>query len=191
MRKTDRLSETLPDHPVWRALSLHVIGPADAALGFADRLARENGWRPAHAARVVEEYRRFCFLAVTTGQEMTPSDAVDQAWHLHLTYTRDYWERFCPDILGRALHHGPTAGGASEGHRYFEQYAQTIKAYDAAFGRLPPADIWPDAGRRLIADPKARRVHPRDALILPWWVVRLIAAALPLLVLLYLILKGA
>lgn len=153
------------DHPLWSKISRYTIGPDGAAFSFAARLARENGWSAAYAARVVEEYRRFCFLAVTAGQEMTPSDAVDQAWHLHLTYTRDYWERFCPSILGCSLHHGPTAGGTAERHRFFDQYAATLKAYETAFG-MPPADIWPDAKRRLIDDPKARRVHPRDGILI-------------------------
>ncbi len=153
------------DHPVWSKLSRYSIGPDAAALSFAQRLARENGWSIAHADCVIEEYRRFCFLAVTAGHEVTPSDAVDQTWHLHLTYTRDYWERFCPDILGCALHHGPTAGGYVERHRFFDQYAATLKAYEAVFG-TPPADIWPDAQRRLIDDPKAWRAHPRDYFII-------------------------
>ena len=86
MSKTNRLPAFPPGHPVWLSLSRYTIGPADAALPFAARLARENGWSDAHAARVMEEYRRFCFLATTAGHEVTPSDAVDQAWHLHLTY---------------------------------------------------------------------------------------------------------
>lgn len=163
------------DHPVWTALSHYSIGPDDAALSFAQRLARENGWSAAYTARVIEEYRRFCFLAVTAGHPVTPSDAVDQAWHLHLTYTRDYWERFCPDVLGRPLHHGPTAGGAAEQHRYFLQYADTLRSYERAFG-TPPADLWPDARRRLNEDHKARRVHPRDAFILPRRATMLAAA---------------
>lgn len=167
MPATDPRSALL-DHPVWQALRHYQIGPDDAALSFADRLARENGWKPAFAARVIEEYKRFAFLAVTAGRELTPSDAVDQAWHLHLTYTRDYWERFCPQVLGTALHHGPTAGGAGERHRFFRQYAETLGAYEAAFGTPPPPDIWPSARRRLLIDPRARRVHPRTALILPW-----------------------
>lgn len=165
MRTADIRSTPL-DHPVWQALSHYTIGPQDAALSFADRLARENGWKPAFAARVIEEYKRFAFLAATSGHDVTPSDAVDQAWHLHLTYTRDYWERFCPEILGAALHHGPTAGGPDERNRFFRQYADTLAAYEAAFGVPPPPDIWPSARQRLIIDPRARRVHPRQALIL-------------------------
>lgn len=115
---------------------------------------------------MVEEYRRFALLAATAGHPVTPSDAVDQAWHLHLSYTRDYWERFCP-LLGRPLHHEPTAGGPAEQHRFFDQYADTLLAFEQAFGTVPPADIWPDAARRLLRDPEARRVQPRDVIILP------------------------
>lgn len=166
MSGSDPSSFPAPDHPVWAALSRYTVGPESAELSFLQRLARENGWTPAEAERVFEEYRRFCFLAVTAGHEVTPSDAVDQAWHLHLTYSRDYWERFCPDVLGRPLHHGPTAGGSAERDRFFEQYARTLKAYEATFGP-PPADLWPDAHRRLVDDPRARRVHPREAWIVP------------------------
>jgi len=167
MSETSRPSTSCPDHPVWASLSPYSIGPEDAVLSFAARLARENGWSAAYAERVIAEYKKFCFLAVTGDREVTPSDAVDQAWHLHLTYSRDYWERFCPDILGRPLHHGPTAGGAGERGRFFEQYAETLKRYERVFGEAPPADIWPDGARRLIDDPRARRVHPRDAFIIP------------------------
>src|SRR6478736_803431 len=163
--------------PVWDALFHYTIGPEDAALSFVDRLARENGWTRDHAQRVVAEYKRFAFLAVTADHQVTPSDAVDQAWHLHLTYTRDYWERFCPDVLGRALHHGPTAGGVVEQARFFEQYAQTLRSYERVFGS-PPADIWPGAAQRLLDDPRARRVHPRDTILVPRKAARAVLVAL-------------
>jgi hypothetical protein len=161
---------TIPRHddPLWVALSCYTVGPDDAALGFAARLARENGWSSARAERVLGEYKRFCYLAMRAGHPVTPSDAVDQAWHLHLTYSRDYWERFCPEVLGGPLHHGPTAGGADEGARYAEQYAATLRSYERLFGEEAPADLWPSTKRRFHADPKARRVHPRDGLFLTW-----------------------
>lgn len=178
MRKATGLPSRTPDHPLWHSLSRYQIGPADAALTFPARLARENGWSLTHAERVIEEYRRFAFLAATAGHPVTPSDSVDQAWHLQLTYTRDYWGRFCP-LLGRELHHGPTQGGEAEHTRFFHQYAETLRSYEAAFG-TPPADLWPDAKRRLIDDPRARRVHPRDALVIPkplLWPALALAAA--------------
>ena len=166
MSHAHRPPPTATGHPVWERLSTYSIGPDDAALSFAQRLARENGWRLPHVERVIEEYRRFAFLAVVADHPVTPSDAVDQAWHLHLTDTCDYWERFCPEVLGRPLHHGPTAGGADEHRRYFAQYAATLRSYEQVFGDAPPADLWPSAKRRLIEDPKARRVHPRDGIVI-------------------------
>lgn len=192
MSTTPGLPASTESHPVWLALSHYSVGPEVATLSFANRLARENGWRPAYAARVIEEYKRFVFLAVTGGQEVTPSDAVDQAWHLHLTYTRDYWDRFCPEVLGCPLHHGPTAGGGGERQRHFEQYAATLRTYEAAFGSPAPADLWPSAAHLLIEAPKARRVLPGEAIILPRllvWALAAAAAALPLAY--WLFLRGA
>lgn len=151
---------------LWQRLAAYEIGPSTASLTFAQRLARENRWSSAFAERVIREYKRFCYLAVTAGHEVTPSDAVDQAWHLHLTYSRDYWERFCPEVLGTSLHHGPTAGGTVERRRYYDQYAATLKSYEETFAEPPPPDIWREAKRRFAIDPKAFRVNPQDVMVL-------------------------
>lgn len=166
------------DDALWQRIADHRIGPADASLSFAARLARENRWSPAHAERVIEEYRRFCYLAMTAGHEVTPSDAVDQAWHLHLAYSRDYWQVFCPHVLGGELHHGPTQGGPVERERFYRQYADTLAAYEQAFGEVPPAGIWPDAHRRFTVDPRRVRVNVSDAIVMQ----RRVALALGLFV---------
>ena len=168
---------SVPGTELWNRIAGHAIGPADASLTFAARLARENRWSLAHAERVIGEYKRFCYLAMTAGHEVTPSDAVDQAWHLHLTYSRDYWEVFCPKVLGANLHHGPTRGGPAERSRFYNQYAATLATYEAAFGEAPPADIWPGAHRRFTVDPQGVRVNFLDVIVLP----RRVALALGLL----------
>lgn len=155
-----------PHDELWHRIAAHDIGPPDASLSFADRLARENRWSLAHAEAVIGEYKRFCYLALTAGQEVTPSDAVDQAWHLHLTYSRDYWQSFCPHVLQADLHHGPTKGGEAERDRFYHQYAVTLAAYEAAFGTTPPTAIWPAAYRRFSVDPKAVRVNFSDGIFL-------------------------
>jgi len=151
---------------LWQRLAGYEIGPPDAAFTFAQRLARENRWSADYASRVLTEYKRFCWLACAAGHQVTPSDAVDQAWHLHLTYSRDYWDRFCPQVLHQSLHHGPTAGGSQERTRYYEQYAQTLASYEAHFGAPAPFDVWPDARRRFVIDPRSVRVNPADVVIL-------------------------
>lgn len=168
---------TEPDSDLWQRIKAHTIGPSDAPLTFAARLARENRWSLPHAQSVIGEYKRFCFLALTAGYEVTPSDAVDQAWHLHLTYSRDYWQSFCPYVLQSDLHHGPTQGGPVERQRFYHQYAATLAAYEAAFGAPPPSDIWPSAHRRFAIDPRGVRVNFSDDIILK----RRVALALGLL----------
>jgi hypothetical protein len=135
------------DNYLWRRISSFQLDEPDSPLPFSMRLARENGWSRNFACRVTEEYKRFCFVAITANHSVTPSDEVDQAWHLHLLYTRSYWDEFCTHALGRPLHHSPTRGGSAEVTKYREWYMQTMKSYERAFGP-PPCDIWPDVEER-------------------------------------------
>ena len=134
---------------------------------FSARLARENGWTGAFAGRVVEEYRRFLYLAMTAGHPVTPSVQVDQAWHLHLTYTRSYWDALCGRVLGRPLHHEPTRGGRAEGGKFVDGYARTLDSYRRAFGHEPPADVWPAPGERFAARARIRQISEATH-----WIIR-------------------
>lgn len=128
-----------------------------AALSFASRLARDNGWTMLYAARVIEEYRRFAFLLVAAGHMAVPSDQVDQAWHQHLLYTRS-WSEFCKTVLRQTLHHDPTKGGAAEKDRFKTGYEQTLQSYRRFFGE-PPEDIWPASDLRFGRDIHFKRVN--------------------------------
>jgi hypothetical protein len=133
---------------LWKAIEGLSIGPEDASLSFSQRLARENGWSPVFAEEVIREYRRFIYLVALGDGELTPSDQVDQAWHLHMTYTRSYWTELCGTVLGRELHHFPTKGGDQEQGRFRIQYEKTLAIYEREFGHPPPAAIWPPVDAR-------------------------------------------
>jgi len=113
-------------------------------LTFAARLARENGWNNSYTQRVIDEYKKFIFLCCTSTTQVTPSDPVDQAWHLHLTYTRSYWNTLCRDTLGREIHHNPTKGGKAEQQKFDGLYTSLKEIYKEQFGIMPPQDIWHD-----------------------------------------------
>lgn len=149
-----------------RVLSFDIDG-GQVALPFAARLAREHGWSRGYAARVITEYKRYLFLAATAGFPVCPSEDVDAAWHLHLTYTRSYWKRLCGDVLGRPLHHEPTKSGPAEGQKHLAMYAATLAAYGAAFGYDAPADIWPGATERFGAAARHRVVNTARNWIIP------------------------
>jgi hypothetical protein len=148
--------------PLWQALQAFELDGANAELSFTKRLARENGWHHAYAEQVVVEYKKFLWLAMRAGHPVTPSDEVDQAWHLHLVYTESYWEDLCGKVLGRPLHHGPTKGGANEDAKYHDWYARTLASYEAAFGSRPPASVWPPPEARFDTHARFRRVDTGD-----------------------------
>jgi hypothetical protein len=156
---------------LWERITSHRLDDPNARLTFTARLARENGWTIGYSLRVVHEYRRFVFLAMTAGHAVTPSEEVDQVWHLHLVYTRDYWGTFCEQVLREPLHHGPTLGGKREAGRFDTQYRRTLEAYETAFGGPPPGDIWPPPERRFGEDLAWRRIN-----IARHWVIRKPAA---------------
>ncbi len=119
-----------------------------AKLPYTSRLAREQGWSHAYAARVIREYKRFLILAMEASHPVSPSEDVDQAWHLHLVYTRSYWQGLCRDVLGQDLHHEPTSGGSTESAKFDDWYARTLESYRRIFAEEAPADIWPPAADR-------------------------------------------
>lgn len=156
---------------LWERITAHRLDNPNARLTFTARLARENGWTIGYSLRVVQEYRRFVFLAMTAGHAVTPSEDVDQVWHLHLVYTRDYWSTFCEQVLRGPLHNGPTLGGKREAGRFDMQYRRTLEAYETAFGGPPPGDIWPPPERRFGEDLAWRRINTER-----YWVIRKPAA---------------
>lgn len=133
--------------PLWLAIRDFPLDDANTDFPFSKRLARDHVWTDAHAERVVAEYRRFLYLMARADQTVTPSVEVDEAWHLHLSYTRSYWEGLCR-IVGRPLHHDPTEGGPEEAARFREAYSHTLDRYRLAFGAPPPPDIWPNPEER-------------------------------------------
>ena len=111
----------------------------DTPLSFSKRLAKDNGWSLSYAQRAIAEYKKFTFLAVVAGHPVTPSDQVDQVRHLHLGYTRSYWQEFCPNVLQTTLHHNPSRGGASEQLKFDDWYSRTLESYKQFLVRFLPS----------------------------------------------------
>lgn len=150
----------------WQRIAAHPFEDPALPLDFTARLAREQGWTRAEARAAIAEYRRYCWLACAGFGPMTPAVAVDEVWHLHLTYTRDYWERWCGIALGVPLHHEPTGGTRADRHRYAAQYAATLAAYARCFGD-PPVRWWPDPAERFADPARIRRVDTARTWLLP------------------------
>ncbi|MCX6316556.1 MAG: hypothetical protein NTW29_04655 [Bacteroidetes bacterium] len=128
---------------LWNGIRLFAIDEPGAAVKYSDKLRQSSHWTPAYTSRVIEEYRKFIFLCMVLPRGASPSQAVDEAWHMHLTYTVNYWDGLCANILGKPLHHHPSRGGPEEKHKHTDWYQETLEGYQYYFGEQPPRDIWP------------------------------------------------
>lgn len=108
---------------------------------FSSKLAWEYRWSKHYTFRVIDEYKKFVFLAMVADHRVSPPSHVDRVWHQHLLYTHSYWDDWCGKILEQNLHHQPSLGGAEEGEKYMNYYTLTLKTYRCYFGN-PPPDIW-------------------------------------------------
>ena len=139
------------DDELWRAIDGLALDDPVLDLTFSQRLARENRWQHWYALRVIDEYKRFLYLLGRAGHPVTPCYPVDQAWHLHLLYSRSYWEELAPHYASPP-HHGPTKGGGAEGEKFRDWYQKTLESYARLFGEDPPGHIWETVEERFRPD---------------------------------------
>jgi hypothetical protein len=138
----------IAESKLWKEIEDFEVDEDTSDLTFSERLAKENGWTQEFSLRAIKEYKRFMFLICTIDRPLTPSDEVDQVWHLHLLYTRSYWKEFCLNVLKREVHHGPTKGGSVEQQKYTDCYEKTLAFYKDKFETEPPQDLWPPTEAR-------------------------------------------
>lgn len=151
---------------LWNRIQAFQLDDPNAAFTFSHRLAAENGWTRTYTLRVLEEYKRFLLLCCISPTPVTPSDAVDQAWHLHLVYTRSYWDELCKQVLQHDLHHGPTKGGKAEAEKFDGMYTLLKDIYYDTFGEHPPEDIWLSNEERFQKN-RFQRINRKD-----YWLIK-------------------
>jgi hypothetical protein len=152
-------------HALWSRIEGHDFG-CGRARDFTYRLARHTGWGISAARRAILEYRRFCFVACVTKDPVTPSEEIDEVWHLHLIDSADYWNVWCRNVLGRPFHHHPSRGDALEDNGFRVHYATTLARYERYFGS-PAEAFWPATHRRFGKNPRVRMVDRAKWFLLP------------------------
>lgn len=90
------------------------------------------------AADLVKEAKRMLYLRAVTGNPVSPSEEIDDAWHEMILFTK-FYQQFA-DFIGHFVHHNPTPGPPDGG----KMYANTKKMYEEVFGEKPNHDYWTD-----------------------------------------------
>ncbi len=107
----------------------------DSVINYAQK---EYGWEPSFAGKVVYEYKRFMYLK-SKDPNCSPSDHIDQFWHVHILYTESY-ARFCMENFGKFIHHNPDMSLDQKARK--ERIGRTIKLYMLTYPSITYPEIW-------------------------------------------------
>ena len=130
--------------PLW--LKLNVMG-MQGAQNFApvmEMMQKQMGMNSEMASRVIEEYRKFLFLAMRAGHQVIPPGAVNDVWMQHMQSAQNFWEQ-----LGQMITTQPLASGfdSKAFSAMADPWAATLASYEKIFGTKPPLDIWGQAAK--------------------------------------------
>lgn len=124
---------------LWDKIEVFDLDQPISEYGFSTRLANENLWTKNFTQKAITEYKKFMYLAATSGYLVSPSEIVDVVWHQHLIFTQSY-AAFCK-VLGKNIQHIPSTHNHGEAAKFIQAKERTAKLYDEAFG-VQPGDIW-------------------------------------------------
>lgn len=117
---------------------------------FWQKLAKENRWSLRFSKNAFTEYKKFIYLAKKYGCRVVPSQIVDNVWHLHMTFTKSYWNDLCQDILEMEFHHIPSSQGRDAELLDIACYEKTKALYEKEFGYTPPLLYWPHVQKKAV-----------------------------------------
>lgn len=125
--------------PLWLKLNMMNAEGMQAFAPTMKMIEQQMGTSAEMGQRVVEEYRKFLFLAMRAGHQVIPPGVINDVWMTYMQNAQNYWEN-----LGKMITERPLAGGmdAKTMGEAGDAWAATLKSYEAIFGTKPPADIW-------------------------------------------------
>lgn len=92
----------------------------------------KQGFSPDRADTAIFHYRQFLFLCAKYDGN-TPTVDVDEAWHNHILFTRQY-AGDCQAVFGEFLHHDPGTGVPGDDARFEQAFQRTKDRIVAEFG---------------------------------------------------------
>jgi hypothetical protein len=103
--------------------------------GIKKRLQSCHGWTEQECNTIEPQYKAFLGLHLEHhGQNLTPTQKIDDMWHAHILHTRKY-VAFCEDVFGCYLHHNPHAVEVSDEVKRQEQFLNTKELLVNALGQ--------------------------------------------------------
>ena len=125
--------------PLWLKINTMNAEGLAAFAPLLQTLEVQMGQSASMAQRIIEEYRKFLFLAMRAGHQVIPPGPVNDAWMAHIESMQGYWETLAQMISERPLVGG---GEARSFASATDAWKATLESYERIFGTKPPMDIW-------------------------------------------------
>lgn len=107
----------------------------DTIIAYAKK---QYKWSDSYAQAVLEEYQRFMHIrALDFGT--SPTDPIDQLWHIHILYTENYYD-YCMKKFGKFIHHSPDMSLDQKARQ--ARIRKTIKIYSQLYPSILYPEIW-------------------------------------------------
>lgn len=114
---------------------------------FIDRVKEKNPqWSRYQIECIIDDYKKFMYIAASSDESCTPSKLVDIIWHEHILFTRDYINHWCGKILKKVIHHDP--GTPDEQPKFKSVYEKTQAKIKKTYG-LREESVLPDIADNL------------------------------------------
>ena len=126
--------------PLWLKLNMMNAEGLQAFAPVMEAMQKQWGQNAEMAQRIIEEYRKFLFLAMRAGHQVIPPGPVNDVWMMHLQNAQNYWEN-----LGKMIGDRPMAQGGADPKNFAsmaDAWKATLDSYEKIVGRKPPMDIW-------------------------------------------------
>ena len=108
-------------------------------------MAKSANEKLQNMEELIDEYIRFMrLMQLNPSYRLSPSIMVDQVWHEHILFTKEY-RLFCSRHFGSYVDHVPTVEGYSTACMSDDQrsYATTLYLYTSHFSSVPSPKFWP------------------------------------------------
>lgn len=109
-------------------------------------LVNRQGKNAAHVDLIAKEYSRYLGIIAAYPQDRFPvSEEVDEMWHTHILFTRDY-RRMSDAIRGEYINHDPILTEADRLALEPYYHKGTLVRYREIYGEAAPRWLWPLVG---------------------------------------------
>lgn len=138
---TIHMTPTKPRHKLdWERIKIALNWDLTKPKEF---MVKREGKEPSYVEIVAKQYLRYLgIIAAYPADRFPVSEPVDEMWHTHILFTRDY-RKMSDAVRGEYINHDPVITDADRQPLMPYYHKGTLVRYRQLYGTAAPRYIWP------------------------------------------------